>query len=200
MSLDGAFDAVAFGPAKTLDLHGVASAADAVVRAEAWLRERQVSKAGTVLLITGRGSRSAGGVSVLRPAIEKLLSRLRRQGVVLRARAHGEGSLTVALAPVTALFDAPRRARGARDAPAGAAGPGEALYAGLSGETLSALRMLAERVLDDLGAHAGREPALVEAEVHRQLSVLVRALPAGEDADRALQRIAREAMESMEVE
>jgi hypothetical protein len=128
--------------------------------------------------------------------VEKLLSRLRRQGVVARAQGHTEGSFTVVLAPVTALFDAPRRARGARDAPPAASARGDALYAGLAPETLAALRLLAERVLDDLGASV--TPALVEAEVHRQLSLLVRAMPAGEDHDRALQRIAREAVESME--
>lgn len=196
MSLARALDAAVFGPSRTLDLHGASSVEDALARTERWLRERQVAGAGRVLVITGRGAHSHGGDAVIRPAVEKLLSRLRRQGVVARVERHTSGSFVIALDAVTALFDAPRRARGSRDTPAGSRPAGDALYAGLAPETLAALRALAERVLDDLGASV--EPTLVEEEVHRQLSVLVGALPAGEDPDVALRRIAREAMESME--
>lgn len=196
MSLAGAFDAVAFGPNKTLDLHGFRDAADAMRRAEQWLRERQVAKAGTVLVITGRGARSADGIAVLKPEIEKLLARLRRKGVVTHAQAHGEGAFTVALAPVTALFSAPRRARsrspvGPRAVPAAGAG-----LAGLSDETIAALRLLAEATLESLGARA--TPALIDDEMQRQFALLAPSLPPEEDPDRALRRVARDALESME--
>lgn len=196
-TLAGAFDAVAFGPGKTLDLHSFRSVEDAVRHTESWLRERQVSAAGSVLVITGRGARSPGGVPVMRPAIQKLLTRLRRLGVVARVQDHTEGSFTVVLAPVTALFESPLRARTrGRDAP-----PlpiDERAFAGLSERTRAALRSLAERTLESLGVQV--TPALVEDEMRRQLSLLAPGLPAGEDPDRALLRIAQHAVESMEDE
>lgn len=195
MPLSGAFDAIAFGPAKTLDLHAFRLVTDAVRHTEQWLRERQVAKAGSVLVITGRGARSPDGVAVLRPAIEKLLTRLRHLGVVDRVQAHTEGSYTVVLAPVTALFAAPRRARtgGPTAAPVD-----ERAFAGLSDQTRKALQALAERSLEELGSRV--TPAVIEDEMRRQLSLLTPGLPPGEDPDRALQRIAREAVESMEEE
>lgn len=194
-TLAGAFDAVAFGPAKTLDLHAFQSVDDAVRHTESWLRERQVSQAGRVLVITGRGARSAGGVPVMRPAIQKLLTRLRRLGVVERTQDHTEGSFTVTLAPVTALFEAPLRAR-SRESPKPPMD--ERAFAGLSERTRASLRLLAEWMLESLGVQA--TPALVADEMRRQLSLLTPGLPAGEDRDRALQRIARQAVESMEEE
>jgi len=59
-----AFDEAEFGPKNILNLReSLPTAADARFRAEAWLRERQVSRANEVLLITGRGNQSPGGVS-----------------------------------------------------------------------------------------------------------------------------------------
>jgi hypothetical protein len=191
----GALDAVAFGPAKTLDLHAFRSVEDAARHTEQWLRERQVAKAGIVLVITGRGAHSAGGVPVMRPAIQRLFTRLRRLGVISLAREHTEGSFTVELAPVTALFEAPMRAR-TREAPPAV---DERAFAGLMPATRSALRLLAERTLEALGARQVTA-GLIEDEMHRQLSLLMPGLPAGEDPDLALQRIAREAIESMEEE
>lgn len=192
--LSRALDAVAFGPAKTLDLHAFRSVDDALRHTEQWLRERQMARAGSVLVITGRGARSTDGVAVMRPAIAKLFTRLRRLGVVARAQDHTEGSFTVTLAPVTALFEAPVRAR-SREAPPRV---DEAAFAGLSASTRTALRLLAERTLETLGVRV--TTGLVEDEMRRQLSLLAPGLPTGEDPDRALQRIAREAVESMEEE
>jgi hypothetical protein len=195
-TIAGAFDAVAFGPAKTLDLHAFRSVDDAVLHTERWLRERQVARAGSVLVITGRGARSPGGVPVMRPAVQKLFTRLRRLGVVARVQDHTEGSFTVVLAPVTALFEAPVRAR-SRGSPPPRAVDARA-FSGLSEATRVALGALAERMLEALGVQA--TPELVADEMRRQLSLLAPGLPAGEDPDRALQRIAREAVESMEGE
>lgn len=193
MPLPGAFDAIAFGPAKTLDLHSFRVVSDAVRHTEQWLRERQVAKAGAVLVITGRGARSADGVAVMRPAIQKLLTRLRHLGVVARVQPHTEGSYTVQLAPVTALFEAPRRTRTGGPTPSPV---DERAFSGLSEATRKALRALAERSLEVLGARV--TPATIEDEMRRQLSLLAPGLPQGEDPDRALQRIAREAVEQME--
>lgn len=188
-----ALERLAYGEGRTLDLHTASpSAADGTRRAEAWLRERQVARAGEVLIVTGRGRGSVGGIAVLRPAVETLLSRLRRLGVVQRYRAHGEGAFAVQLAPVARLFDAPRRHRVRYTPPPVADG----VFAGLSAETRRALRDLAERSLDALGASAA--PRFVEDEMRRQVSLLVPGLPAGEDPDLALRRVAREALEHFE--
>src|SRR5436309_2571191 len=57
-----AFDEATFGPKNTLNLReSLPTAADARHRAEAWLRERQISRASEVLVITGRGNQTPGG-------------------------------------------------------------------------------------------------------------------------------------------
>lgn len=189
MTLDGAL----FGPAKTLDLHTATPTADeAARRAEAWLRERQMAQAGEVLVITGRGSRSVDGIAVVRPAIERLFTRLKRLGVITRVRPQTEGSFVVTLAPVKALFEAPKRSRAAYLPPK----VDESAFLGLSAETREALRHLAVRSLEALGAPAS--PRFVEDEMRRQLSLLAPGLPPGENSDRALLRIAREVAESLE--
>ena len=78
-----AFDEAQFGLKNTLNLReSLPTAADARFRTEAWLRERQVSRAGEVLVITGRGNQSPNGISPVREAIVSLLPLLRRRGVV----------------------------------------------------------------------------------------------------------------------
>ena len=64
-----AFDEVRFGHSRTLNLREARpTPAVATVRLEAWLRQRQVDRAKEVLVITGRGIHSEGGVSVVREA------------------------------------------------------------------------------------------------------------------------------------
>jgi len=107
-----AFDEAEFGPKNILNLReSLPTAADARFRAEAWLRERQVSRANEVLLITGRGNQSPGGVSAVRAAIVALLPALRRRGVVIEWREHTPGSFVVKLGSISSLLDAPRRKR-----------------------------------------------------------------------------------------
>ena len=70
-SIDQAFDEARFGAERTLNLRAsFPTAAEATRRADLWLRERQMAKAGEVLVITGRGAgpstrpsrRSVGGM------------------------------------------------------------------------------------------------------------------------------------------
>ena len=144
-----AFDEAAFGPKNTLNLReSLPTAADARHRSEAWLRERQISRASEVLLITGRGNQSPGGVSVVRAAIVALLPNLRRRGVVSEWREHSPGSFVVKLGSISSLLDAPRRKRD-RGTVATPAAP-ESL-AQLDTKTLSLLRRLAVRSLESLG-------------------------------------------------
>src|SRR2546423_6291994 len=77
-----ALDEARFGPARTLNLReSLPTAAEAAARAEAWLRRLHAERAGEVLVITGRGKGSAGGVSPVRVAVVTLLARLQRTDV-----------------------------------------------------------------------------------------------------------------------
>ncbi|MEA3246657.1 MAG: hypothetical protein U9Q74_10935 [Gemmatimonadota bacterium] len=180
-TLARAFDEVRFGPARTLDLRaGLPSVADATAKAEAWLRDRQVARAGTVLVITGRGVGSPGGLGAIRAAAVKLFSRLRRIGVVGDVRVHTPGSFVIELAPITALFTPRARARQRRIADPVPAEP--AVLSGLDAETLRDLRQLAEHSLASLGAPATRQ--FVEDEMLRQYTVLLECM-APDETDRA---------------
>lgn len=184
MSLHSAFDEARFGRDRVLNLRAMLpTPAQAEVRAEAWLREKQASRAGEVLVITGRGNRSIDGVSVVREAIVRLLARLRRGGVVRTVTEHTPGSFVVALAPLSALRDAPRRRRGPAKPP-----PSDPrALAGLSSETRALLRRVALRALEELGV---RDPApFLEAEMCAQFSHAIAALPVGDRNDARLRAL-----------
>ena len=181
-----ALDELRFGD-RILNLRdGLPSSADAVRRAEAWLREQQVRAGGEVLIVTGRGSRSEDGVAVIRNAVEKLLFSLRRRGVVAGHAAHNPGAFVVQLAPLRALADAaPRR----RDRSRPTATPPE--LHGLDRDTQSLLRQLAERSLDALAV--AHDEQRVSDEMHRHLRVIAPGLRGGptmEDELRAALRTA----------
>jgi hypothetical protein len=171
-STQQAFDEVRFGATRTLNLRdGLPSADEAVRRAEGWLRAKQVERAGEVLVVTGRGNASLDGVPVIRSEVRRLLTRLKRQGVVADVREHTPGSVVVKLAPLKALFEAAAVARAPREVPAPTRRD-DALGA-LSPETVAALRRLAARVLESLGVVAPTDEMLA-SEVRRQFSLLAR--------------------------
>jgi len=94
-----AFDEVRFGAQRTLNLRDtLPTAAAATSRTEAWLRQQQVERAGEVLIVTGRGNQSDGGIPVVREAVIRLLLVLRRRGVVSGHEEHTPGSFVVTLA------------------------------------------------------------------------------------------------------
>jgi hypothetical protein len=166
-----AFDELRFGPQRTLNLREhLPSAAMAVRRTEAWLREHQVRGSKEVLVITGRGNQSIGGVGVVRGAVEKLLFSLRRRGVIASHQEHNPGAFAVQLAPLRALVEAPARNRD-RHTPSAR----RVEIHGLSHETVDLLRQLAERSLHTLGVSA--DDATVGDEMHRHLSAIAPALP-----------------------
>ena len=147
------------------------------------LRARQVESAGEVLIITGRGLGSPDGISPVREAIRKLLTSLRRRGVVAEHREHTAGSFVVQLAPTSALWNAPRRKREHSQPPA--ADP-PALEA-LEPETRALLRVLALASLDALGV---RDPAsLVDREMLKQFGALAAAIPDGPDREARLRAV-----------
>src|SRR3954469_6369237 len=112
LQLRRAFDSVRFGAANILNLReSLPTPLEATRRAEAWIRQRQVDGAQEVLVITGRGKGSEGGISPVRSATIKLIGSLRRRGVIDRYEEHNAGSFSIQLAPLRAMIDAPRRHR-----------------------------------------------------------------------------------------
>ena len=189
-----AFDEAEFGPKNILNLReSLPTAADARFRAEAWLRERQVSRANEVLLITGRGNQSPGGVSVVRAAIVALLPALRRRGVVIEWREHTPGSFVVKLGSISSLLDAPRRKRD-RALVAKPADP--RALAELEGSTLSLLRRLAVRSLESLGV---RNPEkFVDAEMLSKFNSLAGGVAPGVEGEARLRAAISAALEQLD--
>ncbi|PYP53078.1 MAG: hypothetical protein DMD39_05735 [Gemmatimonadetes bacterium] len=189
-----AFDEAAFGPKNTLNLReSLPTAADARYRAEAWLRERQIGRAGEVLLITGRGNQSPGGVSAVRAAIVALLPNLRRRGVVSEWREHSPGSFVVKLGSISSLLDAPRRKRD-RVTVATPADP-ESL-AQLDTKTLSLLRRLAVRSLESLGVRDIDK--FVDSEMLSKFNSLAAGIAPGVEGERRLREVISAALEQLD--
>lgn len=190
-----AFDEADFGSKNSLNLRdSLPSAADATYRTEAWLRERQVGGAKEVLIITGRGNQSPGGVSKVRQAILNLLPALRRRGVVSEWREHSPGSLVVKLEPISALLNAPRRKRDREAGPPQALDP-QALTA-LDKTTLRLLRSLAIRSLESLGVRNPED--FVEAEMLAKFNSLAASIPPGEGSEERLQRAIATALDQLD--
>jgi hypothetical protein len=189
-----AFDEAEFGPKNTLNLReSLPTAADARLRTEAWLRERQVSRASEVLVITGRGNQSPGGVSAVRAAIVALLPLLRRRGVVSEWREHSPGSFVVKLGSISSLLDAPRRKRDRMPMPAPA--DPKALSV-LDPSTLSLLRRLAVRSLESLGV---RDPEkFVEAEMLSKFNSLAGGVVPGVEGEARLREAISVALEQLD--
>lgn len=184
--LQRAFDSVRFGDHKILNLReSLPSVEEAVKRAEAWIRQKQVEAAGEVLVITGRGRNSENGISPVREGIVRLITALRRRNVVERYEEHTPGSFSIQLASISAMVDAPRRRRD------GKAKPTDAPLPELSKANQRLLRDLAERSLENLGIKETH--AFLEAEMKRQLTAISSAIgggPGREDKMRAALRAA----------
>jgi hypothetical protein len=189
-----AFDEAEFGPKNTLNLReSLPSAADARYRVEAWLRERQVSAAKEVLVITGRGNQSPGGVSAVREAILALLPSLRRRGVVNEWREHSAGSFVVKLGSISSLLEAPRRRRDRESAPIP---PSPESLQDLEKATLELLRRLAIRSLETLGV---RDPnKFVEAEMLSKFQSLAASIDSGADGEKKLRDAIQSALDQLD--
>lgn len=190
-----AFDEAEFGAKNSLNLRdSLPSAADASFRTESWLRERQVSGATEVLIITGRGNQSPGGLSVVRKAILDLLPGLRRRGIVNEWREHSPGSMVVKLEPISALLNAPRRKRDRESGQHKTIDP-QALAA-LDKSTLQMLRTLAIRSLESLGVHdSGR---FVETEMLSKFDSLATSIPPGEGSEERLRKAIATALDQLD--
>jgi hypothetical protein len=189
-----ALDEAEFGPKNILNLReSLPTAADARFRAEAWLRERQVSRANEVLLITGRGNQSPGGISAVRAAIVALLPALRRRGIVIEWREHTPGSFVVKLGSISSLLDAPKRKRD-RALVAKPADPRS--LAELESSTLLLLRRLAVRSLESLGV---RQPEkFVDAEMLSKFNSLAGGVAPGVEGEARLREAISTALEQLD--
>jgi hypothetical protein len=173
-----AFDEIRFGPSRTLNLReSLPSAEEARARADAWIRAKQVERAGELLVITGRGKGSDDGIAVVRRTILALFPSLRRRNVITKWEEHTEGSFVVTLAPMAAMFEAPRRRREHTAAPPVIP---DSLSA-LSPETLSLLRDLALASLQMLGVH--NPERFIESEMTAKFSKLTAAAALADSPD-----------------
>jgi hypothetical protein len=194
LGLRQAFDQMHFGPAKTLNLRAsLPSAPDAVRRLENWLRERQAAGITEVLVITGRGNNSPGGISAVRDAVVAHFYSLRRRGVVAAQTEHTPGSFVVTLEPLREAIDAPRRRREPADRTPRA--DPDSLTA-LDPETRALLRDLAYRALEGLGI--AETDRFVDSEMIRQFSVIAAGVPAGPERERRLRDAIRVALNQHE--
>jgi hypothetical protein len=187
-----ALDEARFGAERTLNLRAtLPTPQDAVARTDHWLRLQQSRKGGEVLIITGRGNQSPGGVSVVRAAITKLLASLKRNGVVASVEQHTPGSFVVTLAPMRALLEAPQRHRGVEDPR-----PPSVTLSGIDRATHELLERLARCALDRLGVR-DREKYL-DDEMRRQFSLIIAGLPSGARRDEHLRTAIERALAEFE--
>jgi hypothetical protein len=192
--LQQAFDEARFGATRTLNLRESLPTADqAATRAESWLRQQQIDRAGEVLIITGRGNNSAGGYSVVREAVIRLLHVLRRRGVVAGHEEHTAGSFVVALAPVSALWESPKRNAGR-----GVAAPSRTPPSldELDAETRQLLRNLAERALEGLGVKDTAD--FLEGEMLKQFGALAKSVGDAPGREARLRAAVRAALDQHE--
>ena len=185
-----------FGPLRTLNVRASMLTGDeSAARVEAWLRSKQVELTGDVLVITGRGAGSLGGIPVVKDATKRVLNRLKRLRVIDSYGEDTPGSFVVTLAPLRALLEAPARRR----TPVPAPSRRKPNILGLKPETRDRLRYLAGRAIDALGVKGASESQL-DNEMERQFSMIARTAPAGADADKwvdsAITRALREYAES----
>jgi hypothetical protein len=192
-----AFDEARFGATRILNVRdSLPSGAEAARRADGWLRSKQMERAGEVLIITGRGSGSVGQVPVVREEIRKLLNALRRAGVVEQFGEHNPGSFVIQMAPLRALFEAPRRERSAPP-PEPSSPLVPPTLTGLDPSTRRSLHQLATISLESLGLVAPAE-TLVVAEMERQFALLVCGAPETGVSDAWLQGVIAHALEEFE--
>jgi hypothetical protein len=189
--LNRAYDEARYGSARTLNLRdSLPSPDDAVARLDAWIRQQQVERAGEVLVITGRGKGSAGGVSPVRVAVVTRLSILQRMNVVEGVRQHTPGSFVVRLAP----FRAPLKKKST--VPSTVLTQDSQALQALAGATRALLRQLADCELRALGV---RDPGpFLAEEMLRQFERLAATLPDGGEREALLRTAAQDALERCE--
>jgi len=192
--LQQAFDEARFGLRRTLNLRESLPTADqATVRTDAWLRQQQIERADEVLIVTGRGNNSEAGFSVVREAVIRLLYTLRRRGVVTGHQEYTAGSFVVTLAPVSALWESPKRNAGRGVAPQPRTPPS---LDELDDETRVMLRNLAERALEGLGIKETSE--FLQGEMLKQFGAIAKSVGDAPDREQRLRAAVRAALDQHE--
>ena len=194
--LQHALDELRFGRTGTLNLReSLPTAAEAVRRTDNWLRMKQAEGAREVLVVTGRGNRSADRTPIVREAVRRLLALLSTRGVVTEHSEHTPGSFAVRLAPFNSL-GARRETTAASIEPVLA----PATLDGLSDETRDQLRVLAEGHLQLLGVRDPSAPFIQDEMVRQcaQLAALIPATATAADRERALQTAIARAIERLD--
>ena len=177
--LQHALDELRFGRSGTLNLRAsLPTAAEAVKRAESWLRMKQAEGAREVLIVTGRGNHSFARIGVVREAVQRLLGYLSTRGVVEHHSEHSPGSFAVRLLPMTTTVRGRETQSGSMAVPI----VSPPTLDGLSPETRDQLRVLASGTLQALGM---RDPSsrFVQDEMERQCVQLAATLPPAATAD-----------------
>ena len=177
--LQHALDELRFGRSGTLNLRAsLPTAAEAVRRAESWLRMKQAEGAREVLIVTGRGNHSFARIPVVREAVQRLLALLSTRGVVEHHSEHSPGSFAVRLLPMTASVKA--RETRPNSTPVHIASP--PTLDGLLPSTRDELQVLASGTLQALGI---RDPSsrFVQDEMERQCVQLAATLPPAATAE-----------------
>ena len=194
--LHRAFDEARFGDQRTLNLRESLPTVDAATtRADAWLRQQQVDRADEVLIITGRGNQSDGGVSPVREAVERLLYALKRRGVIAaHQRAHAGFVRRDARARLGALGVAAAKPRARVAAPPPATPPS---LDDLDAETRTMLRNLAERALEGLG-RARTRARFVQGEMLKQFGAIAATVGDAPGRDERFKRAIRAALDQYE--
>jgi hypothetical protein len=113
--------------------------------------------------------------------------------VIAGFREHTAGSFVVELAPVHALFGAPRRKKDPPPPPP----PDPRTLAGLDAETRGLLRTLATVRLQQLGVHSPTR-AIVEDEMLVQYGALTQSIPEGPEREARLQQAVIVALEELD--
>ena len=192
-ALWNALDEAAFGPERILNLRELLpTAAEARARTDVWLRSRQVMKSQEVLIITGRGNQSVGGVGVIRQEILGMLPSLRRRGIVESWKEHNAGAIVVKLAPMSALLLATKRRRDSNAMPV-ESNPDSLLELGT--ETLRLLRQLAIQNLESLGVSDVKP--FIEQEMLRNFSALAGSVSSGENREERFRDAIRRAIDEI---
>lgn len=190
-----AFDELRFGLLRTLNLReSLPTAAEARDRTERWIRTKQAERAGELLVITGRGNNSENGVSAVRQAVLALFPSLRRRNVITGWEEHTPGSFVVTLAPLTALFEAPKRRRERGNGAAEPATP--PTLAALDPDTLNLLRQLAVSSLTVLGVYDYER--FVDAEMSAKFATLSAAVADSDDPDADLRAAIQHALDELD--
>ncbi|MGH7620683.1 MAG: hypothetical protein ACREPM_26010 [Gemmatimonadaceae bacterium] len=189
-----ALDEARFGSQRTLNLRDtLPTAVAATARTEAWLRQQQVDRAEEVLIVTGRGNQSYAGVSVVRESVLRLLHALKRRGVVTGHEEHSPGSFVVRMAPVSALWESPRRKNGR-----GAALPPSTPPSldSLDEESRLLLRNLAERALEGIGVKD--TASFLQGEMLKQFGAIAASIGDASNREHRLKTALRAALDQHE--